>query len=259
MSIPGAFRVAYRDLLFLRKLWKANLMATVIQPFFYLLGIGFGVGKLVDQGATSPTILNDISYLAFYATALPATTAMFSAGQFALWPTLDGFNWSNAYKAMVATPLDARDVVAGYILHLTLRTAIGATGTTIALLIFEQTRSWRLVGVLPAAVLTGLAFALPIASWASTRQSDRSFTVIVRFVLVPMFLFGGTFYPIEQLPPLLAAVAKISPLWHGIELSRDLMLTGASLTTAVHALVLVGFITGGWVLSSITFRRRLQQ
>ncbi len=112
---------------------------------------------------------------------------------------------------------------------------------------------------IPAAVLTGLAFALPISAWSSTRYSGGSFPTIIRFGLLPMFLFGGAFFPIDQLPGWLQPVAYITPLWHGIELCRGAVIAEVSAgNVAVHVLVLVGYATAGWVACRIAFARRLK-
>jgi len=260
MTSPAAFRVAYRELVLYRTMWRANMLAAFVQPLLYLLGIGFGVGTLVDKGPASTDLLAGVSYLAFYATALPATTAMFTSSQQALWPTMDGFQWSNAYRAMMATPLQPIDLATGLALYFATRVTIGSTGVAAALMLFDDTRAWGLVGVIPSAVVTGLAFAMPIAAWTATRSTDASFTLILRFGLVPMFLFGGAFYPISQLPDILRPIAMVTPLWHGVELCRGWVLGGTSATTmAMHALVLAGFAGGGWAMCTITFARRLRQ
>ena len=142
MNTPAALRVAYRDLVFYRRIWRANFAAAFVQPMLYLLGIGIGVGKLVDRGPDSAELLGGVSYFAFYSSALLATTAMFTASQESMWPTADGFQWSNAYRAMVSTPIEPRDVATGLMLYFTARTAIGATGVATVLALFDDTRSW---------------------------------------------------------------------------------------------------------------------
>jgi len=224
MSTPPALRVAYRDLVFYRRIWKANFMGAFLQPILYLLGIGLGVGALVDRGPDSAAVLGGVSYFAFYSSALIVTMAMFTASQESLWPTMEGFQWSNAYKAMVSTPIEPRDVATGLTVYFAARTAVGGVGVAVVLSLFDDTRSWGLIAAVPIAVLTGLAFALPLASWTSSRTTANSFPAILRFGIMPMFLFGGAFYPIEQLPDWLEPVAWVTPLWHGVELSRGAIL-----------------------------------
>ena len=256
---PGPVRVWFREFTFYRRIWKANVLAAFLQPVLYLLGVGIGVGTLVDEGPGSTDVLGGVSYFAFYATALLATTAMFTASQEALWPTMDGFMWSHAYHAMVSTPIEPGEVATGLAMHHATRTAIGATGVAAVLAVFPDTRSWGLIPAIPVATLCGMAFALPLAAWTATRSRDISFPAILRFAIIPMFLFGGAFYPITQLPGWLQKVAWITPLWHGVELCRGLVLGGLEATDALaHLAVLVAFVVGGWAACQVTFRRRLR-
>ncbi|MCB0992177.1 MAG: ABC transporter permease [Acidimicrobiales bacterium] len=254
-----ALRVAYRDLVIYRRIWRANLVGAVFQPLMYLLGVGLGVGSLVDSGPGSDAALGGVSYLAFYASAVMATTAMFTSSQESLWPAMDGFKWSNAYRAMVATPLEPSDVAVGLGAYHAARAAIGAIGVALVLLLFDDTRSLGLLAAVPAAVLTGLAFAMPLTAWTSTRDTDTSFPAIMRFVILPMFLFGGVFYPIEQLPGWLQPVAWVTPLWHGVELCRGATLGTWTMPSAlVHLGVLLAFAGGGTFIATRTFTRALR-
>lgn len=254
-----ALRVAYRDLVIYRRIWRANLVGSVFQPLMYLLGVGLGVGSLVDSGAGSNAALGGVSYLAFYASAIMATTAMFTSSQESLWPAMDGFKWSNAYRAMVATPVEPADVALGLGVYHAVRAGIGAVGVALVLLVFDDTRSFGLLAAIPAAVLTGLAFAMPLTAWTSTRDTDHSFPAIMRFVIIPMFLFGGVFYPIDQLPDWLEPLAWVTPLFHGVELCRGATLGTWTLGgTLVHLAVLLVFVVGGTVVAMRTFTRALR-
>jgi lipooligosaccharide transport system permease protein len=111
----------------------------------------------------------------------------------------------------------------------------------------------------PAAVLTGLAFGMPMAAWTATQQTEVSFPVIFRFVITPLFLFSGTFFPIEQLPEVIRPVAWLTPLFHGVALTRSLALGHGldPLVLGVHAAVLAGLAAAGAAAAFVTFRRRL--
>ncbi len=259
MSTPGALRVVNRDLAFLRRIWKANLLGAVVQPLMYLLGVGIGVGSLVDEGTGNVELLGGVSYFAFYASAIVATASMFVGSQEALWPTMDGFSWSNAYRAQIATPLSPRDVAAGLMLHYAIRVGISSGGVALVLVLFDDTRGPGLIAAVPAGILTGLAFSMPLCAWTATRVTDNSFPAILRFAIIPMFLFGGAFYPIEQLPDWLEPVAWFTPLWHGVELCRGAILGGLAVgETVLHVGVLAAFVVVGFLLASVTFERRLR-
>lgn len=251
-------RVWESNLAVYRRIWKSNLLGSFVQPLLYLLGMGVGVGSLVDRGGSSSELLGGVEYVAFLAPALVATSAMMVVAQEALWPVMDGFMWSHAYVAMSATPIQPTEVAAGVALWHATRAAITATGVAVVLALFPDTRAWGLLPAIPFAVLTGLAFALPISAWASTRRVDISFPMILRFGIVPMFLFAGAFYPIEQLPAWLRPVAYATPLWHGVELCRGAVLgTLGALEALAHVGVLVAFALAGYLACRRTFTRRL--
>ncbi len=259
MTTPTTVRVWESEFAVYRKVWKSHVLLAFVQPLLYLLGIGLGVGALIDVNSDSTAALGGITYFEYLAPALLATTAMVSAGQASLWQVLDGFFWGNRYRAMAATPLTPGDIATGLTLWHATRTAIGVVGVAAVLALFPETRSWGLLVAIPAAVLTGIAFALPISAWSSTRFSGSSFPTIIRFGLLPMFLFGGAFFPIDQLPGWLQPVAYVTPLWHGIELCRGAVIAEVSAgNVAVHVTVLVTYAVAGWIACRITFARRLK-
>jgi lipooligosaccharide transport system permease protein len=258
VSTPTIVRVWESEFAVYRKVWHSHVLLAFVQPLLYLLGMGLGVGALIDVNVDSADSLGGLTYFEFLAPALLATTAMISAGQSSLWQVLDGFLWGNRYRAMAATPLTPDDVASGLTLWHATRTLIGVAGVAAVLALFGDTRSWGLLLAVPAAVLTGLAFALPITAWSSTRYGGGSFPTIIRFGLLPMFLFGGAFFPVEELPGWLQPVAYVTPLWHGIELCRGAVIdsVGAG-NVAVHLGVLGAYIGAGWAMCRITFARRL--
>jgi lipooligosaccharide transport system permease protein len=260
MTTPTAVRVWESNLAVYKRIWKSNLLGSFVQPLLYLLGMGVGVGSLIDAGGSSD-VLGGVDYFAFLAPALIATTAMIVVSQESMWPVMDGFTWTNAYRAMSATPLEPGEVASGVTLWLATRGALSAGGVAVVLAFFPSTRSWGLLPAVPFAVLTGLAFGLPISAWSSTREvSDQSFPAIMRFGIVPMFLFAGAFYPVEQLPDWLQPVAYATPLWHGVELCRGAVLgTLGAAAALVHVVYLGAIATVGYVVCRRTFTRRLHR
>lgn len=257
MTTPMSVRVWESQLLVYRRIWMSNVLGAFVQPFVFLLGMGLGVGALIDDGPESAEILGT-TYLAFFAPALLATTAMLIGVQTSLWETLDQFLWGNQYRAMVSTPLSAGDVADGAALWHATRLGIATGGVAVVLLLFDETRTAGVLPALAAGILTGLAFALPVSAYSSTRHDDRTFVLIIRLGLIPMFLFGGAFYPVSQLPDWLEFIALVTPLWHGIELCRGFVLGTLSATAAVaHVTYLSVFAVAGWLACRITFARRL--
>jgi lipooligosaccharide transport system permease protein len=111
---------------------------------------------------------------------------------------------------------------------------------------------------IPVAALTGLAFAAPISAFTATQRNDQGFNAIFRFGLTPLFLFSGTFFPIEQLPAVIRPIAWITPLWHGVDLIRQLTLGRIDAPLAIaHLVVLGAFVAVGTAVALVTFRRAL--
>ncbi|MGH9019107.1 MAG: ABC transporter permease, partial [Acidimicrobiales bacterium] len=162
------------------------------------------------------------------------------------------------YFAMLATPLGVTDVLLGHLAWIALRlSSIAAIYVGIMAAFGTVHSPWALAAI-PAAVLTGAAFAAPIAAFAATQTNDAGFSALYRFGLIPLFLFSGTFYPITQLPGWLQAVAECTPLYHGVALCRSLTLGQLSAgPDLAHAAYLVVLTAVGYVLARGSFRRRL--
>lgn len=257
-TTPAPVRVWESHLALLRRLWRTELLLSFFQPLLFLLGMGLGVGSLINERPTSVDSLGGFSYLAFLAPGLLATTAMLTAAGEALWPVLGGFKWDGSYESMASTPLRALDVVNGQVLWWCTRMAIQVAGVTAVLAVIPDTRTWRLVPAVAVAVLGGLCFSVWIAAWSSTREYDSSFPLVQRFVITPLFLFGGAFYPTSSLPGPMQAVARATPLWHTVETCRGLVLgTIGPGSGAVHLAVLVGYAACGWLVCLRAYRKRL--
>jgi lipooligosaccharide transport system permease protein len=243
-----------------KRIWFSNAIGSLLQPLLYLLGMGVGVGALIDRGDRAERLLDGMSYLGFLAPGLIATTAMMTCATEAMWPLMSGFKWDQAFFAMTATPLRPREVLSGVALWLATRALIASGAVAIVLVLFDDTRSEGLVPAVGFAILTGLAFATPMAAWTATRDSDASYPAIMRFGLIPMFLFAGVFYPVDQLPAWLRPLAYGTPLYHGVELCRAAVLERLELGPAAgHVGVLLAVIGGGWFVASRNFTRRLFQ
>src|SRR5918999_5325445 len=237
--------------------WRPSLLASALTPVLYLAALGVGLGALVDRG--DPSSLGGVTYLTFVAPGLLAATAMQIAAGEAGQPVRGAFQWTKAYHAMLATPLDVRDVLHGHLLWILFRVVTSCAIYAAVMAAFGVFHSpWALL-TLPAAVLTGMAFAAPIAAFAITQDRDLAFAALNRFAIVPMFMFSGTFFPIAELPGALEPIAYITPLWHGVDLTRELSLGTAAVGSALlHVGYLALWVLTGTAVALITFRRRLR-
>jgi lipooligosaccharide transport system permease protein len=233
-------------------------MSSVLNPLLFLAALGLGLGSIVDQNAHATASLGGFSYLVFLAPGLLASSAMQAGATESTYPVMGAFKWQRTYLAMVAAPLEVSDVVIGHLAFMALRIAATSVAFFAVIAVFGAVQSPWAIFAIPAAVLTGMAFACPIAAYAATRDTDGGFAPLMRFVIVPMFLFSGTFFPISQLPTLLQPIAYVTPLWHGVALCRGLALGTATLVgVVVHTAYLAAFVVVGYRTALVTYRRKL--
>lgn len=258
VAVPPALRVsAYFSRAYLRT-WRASIASTFINPVLFLLAMGVGLGTFVNKGVHSPSTLGHLSYLQFVAPALAATAAATTATGEAMYPVLGAIRWQRTYYAMLSTPLRVRDVVAGHLMWMAARVATAVVSYLIVMAAFGAILSFWAIAVLPVGILTGMAFAAPLAAFAVRQQSDNAFPLIFRLGLVPLFLFSGVFFPISQLPAGVRWVAYVTPLWHGVDLSRQLTLGRLDALDAVwHVAFLVAVCALGFAAANRNYRRRL--
>lgn len=254
----GAFRVAGWHLALYRRLWRMNLLSSFVQPLMYLLGLGVGVGALVDRNSASGATLGGASYVAFVAPGLLITAAMALGAIESMWSVMGGLKWQRGYHGIAATPLEARDIVLGHGVWIAVRCGLSATAVAAALACFPDTRSWGLLPAVPVAMLVGLSFAMPIMAFSINTETDGAFAAIQRFVIIPLFLFGGAFYPLSQLPVGVQWIAKAAPLWHGVIVARGFTTHSAGALWAVgHLAYVVAFALAGTTLAVRNLRRKL--
>jgi lipooligosaccharide transport system permease protein len=176
-----------------------------------------------------------------------------------MYPIMGAFRWQRTYYAMLSTPLRVGDVLTSQLLWIATRIATAVAAYLVVMAAFGTTLSFWAIAVLPVGVLTGMAFAAPLAAFAVTQETDNAFPLVFRLGLVPLFLFSGVFFPISQLPAGVRWIAYVTPLWHGVDLSRDLALGRLdAATAAMHVLFLSAMTAAGVLAASRTFRNRLR-
>ena len=226
-----------------RRTFRASLFTSFLSPMLFLTAMGLGLGGYVDRSGGAA--LGGLTYLQFLAPGLLAATVMQSAAFEATFPIIGGLNWQRTFHAMYATPLSPRDIALGNLAWMAIRLAMIASVFTLVIVAFGAARSPLVVLGIPVAVLTGMSFAAPIAAFSGTQRTVSKFNVIFRFGITPLFLFSGTFFPIESLPGFLQPIAWVSPLWHGVDLTRGLVLgtiVDRPLVMAAHLVVLVTIV-----------------
>jgi lipooligosaccharide transport system permease protein len=238
-----------------KRVWRGTVGTSLVNPLLYLAAMGVGLGTIVDKSSNAPA---GVPYLDFIAPGLLAAAAMQTASTESSWPVMGAIKWTRTYYAMTATPLTERDVLVGHQLFVITRVLTASAAYLVVVAAFGGVNSWLGLLAIPVAVLIGTAFSMPMAAYSATSESDSSFPPIFRFVIVPMFLFSGTFFPVSQMPLLLELLAYVTPIWHGVELCRGLMLGTIEVLPALgHVAYLLAWTIGGLVLARRAYRRRL--
>lgn len=254
LRIPGQRKFEH-SLLVYRRIWRGTLFGTIVSPILFLTAMGVALGSLVP----TMTTFGGVPYIVFLAPGLMAAQAMQTGTQESSWPLIAGFKWNKTFEAMIGTPQGVRDIVLGHLYWLIVRIGIVTGVFLIVAWLFGAITSPTAILAWPAAILTGLSFAMPMAAWTATQQNEKSFSIIFRFIITPLFLFSGTFFPIEQLPSIFQTLAWFTPLFHGVALTRALAIGHPidPLVMLIHALVLVAMVVLGTTLALRTFRKRL--
>jgi lipooligosaccharide transport system permease protein len=255
MASPAAHVLEHRLLLY-RRTWRGSVFNSFLSPVLFLGAMGLGLGGYVDASASAA--LGGVAYLAFLAPGLLAATAMQTAAGEATFPVLASIQWTKQYQAMLATPIDIRDIVMGQIAFFAIRLALVAAIFVAVVAVVGAAVSPQILQAIPAAVLTGLAFATPIAALSARLRDGAQFSLIFRFGITPLFLFSGTFFPISQLPDLIRPLAYLTPLYHGVALARGLALDNLPVVDGIaHTAYLVALVLAGAYLFDRQLRRRL--
>lgn len=234
-------KVVQRNGLVYRRVWRGSLLFSFLNPLLFLTAMGLGLGAVVNR--QNPEAFGGVSYLMFFATGMLPATCMNAATFECAWPIHSKFVWTKNYEAMLATPLRILDLYLGEIVWLTLRLFMIAVPFFGVMWAFDVVSSGQSLLAIPVAVLTGLGFGGGVIAFSATIDRDDSFNGLFRFVITPLFLFSGTFFPLEIAPSWIQGIANATPLYHGIQLVRDLSLYEVAWPEAVwHLAYLVGFL-----------------
>ena len=227
------------------------VLSGFFEPVFYLLSLGFGLGRLIGGVTTGSG--HEIPYAAFIAPALLAVSAMNGAIYDSTWNVFFKMQYAKLYEGMLATSLGPLDVALGEISLALLRGLMYAVSFMIVMQALGLNLAWSALLALPAVLLIAFGFAslgMAITSYMKTfQQMDW-----INFVLMPMFMFSATFYPITVYPQWLQWVVESLPLWHGVELVRGLTTGDLSVGMLWHVLYYLVMIGIGLVFTTKRLR-----
>jgi lipooligosaccharide transport system permease protein len=241
------WRLVERHALAYRRMWYIFLSGFA-EPIFFLLSIGIGVGELVGTLRIGSQV---VDYRTFVAPGLLATTAMTGALLDTTFNFFAKMKYQHTYDAVLATPLGTHDVAVGEIIWALLRSSAYSAAFVLTMWAFGDLHSPWAVLCLPVAVLIAFAFAGAGLACTTFMRTFIDFDY-VNMVMIPLFLFSATFFPIDRYPDWLAAIVRVTPLYQGVALERSLVVGDLNWTMPLHVIYLAAM---GWIGLRIASRR----
>lgn len=233
------------------------MFTSFLNPVLYLLAMGVGLGTLVD--ANLPDDLEGISYLTFLAPGLLVATAMQTGAGEGAWKVMAGIKWLKTWKARLATPIGVHQLLTGHLLWSGIRVLMVSVIFAVVMSVFRVAPLLQsMIAVIPA-LLVGVSMAALTTAFTVSAKEVSYLPMYFRFVVIPMFLFSGVFFPISQLPDWLEPIAYITPLYHGVEMARAIVVgTEPAIAPWVSVVYLVALIAVGAILSMRPLRTELK-
>ncbi|GAA0614102.1 ABC transporter permease [Kutzneria viridogrisea] len=239
-----------------RRNWRASALSSFLMPVLLLVAMGFGLGTQVRPG---PATLGQ-PYVVYLAPAVLVAALVQTAAGESTYPVLSAFKWAKTYWAVISTPITVSQVFAGQLVWIALRLlAAGVAFLAVAACLGALTGPGVLLA-LPAALLAAMAFgAWIVALAASVTNEGTAFSAVFRFVVLPMTLFAGTYYPIDRLPEWARPVAWLTPMAHGNALARGAAFGNLDwLAAGGHVAYLLAMLVAGLLVAHWRFRVRLR-
>lgn len=254
----GAWYVALHRFRVMKSYTGTVVVAGLGSPLIYLYALGVGLATIVDAGG-APGV-DGVSYLVFVAPALLASAAITVASEEFTYPVMLGYKWNPTFTGMSASPLRPTQIADGVIISVAIRMIVNLILFFALILVFGAAPSPIAFLMILAGLLGGLAFGAVLMGYTSTLEEDTGqLAMVMRFVVLPMTLFSGTFFPLSIFPVWLQWIGWVSPLWHSTELARVFSYGYAEpiWLTIVHVVYLVVLIVVGWVWARRIAVRRL--
>jgi lipooligosaccharide transport system permease protein len=237
--------------------WKASVVSSFLVPLLYIVAMGVLLGGFIKGDPTK--LEGATSYLAFVAPGMVAAQAMSTVFGEVTYPVMGMIKWQRIYYSMIASPLTVGDIVFAQLGFIVFRVATVSAVFLAVMSPFGVFSSvWGVVVAFFAQLLIGLAFATPIFALTAAMKDESAFSLVFRLGMIPLFLFSGAFFPITNLSVVMEWFARVTPLWHGVDLTRMLVLGHVDVSMAlVHVAYLGVLAAAGWWLAVRNLQKRL--
>jgi len=245
-----ALAVWRRNLLVWRRLIGPAILMNFGEPTLYLLGLGLGLGYYIGDMA-------GMSYLSFLASGTLASSAMSTASFEGMYSVFTRMVPQHTYDALLATPLDVDDIIAGEMLWCATKSLFSGLAILLVAVFLGAVESWSALGVIPLVFLIGLCFAGPAIIMTAVAGGYDFFNYYFVLVITPMLLVSGVFYPVSTLPEAMQGLVQFLPLTHAVALVRPLVAGQMPTSPWLHLGVLLGFTLVSYYLAVVMVRRRL--
>ena len=239
-----------RNLLVWKKLAIASVLGNIADPLLYMLALGYGIGAFVPE-------VGGMKYIAFIGTGMVCQSAMFTASFEAMYSAFSRMYMQRTWDAIINAPLSLDDVVFAEWFWAATKSVISTTAILIVLMLLGYGHSWLAVWILPLGFLIGLTYGAFGLVMNALAPGYDFFTYFFTLILTPTLLLSGVFFPVDQMPAALAAVANLLPLKHAIDMARPLLTGSVPDNIALHVLVMLAYACVAYYAALVLTRRRL--
>ena len=256
MATPLSLRIVEAEARIYRRTWRGSVVSTFLNPILYMLAMGVGLGSLVD--ANMPGGVDGVPYLTFIAPGILVASAMQTGAGEGAWKVMGGIEWQKSWQARVASPISVEGLLLGHTYWATARVFFVSVVFAVIIAAFRVAPLLESLLAVGPAVLVGAAMLSATTAYTVRLKSPAGLPMFFRFVVIPMFLFSGAFFPVTQLPGWLQPLAVVTPMFHGVELARAIVVDQSpAIAWWVSVLYLSAWIVGFSIMSVGPMRRKL--
>ena len=247
---PALQGVLVREIINFSSYWRGSTFSATVEPTIYLVAFGFGFGSLVSE-------IGGFRYVEFVGTGTVATAVLFASVFPAMFGTFVKYKFQRTYDAILAAPVDTEELVTGEALWIATRAGVYGCAPMLVAMIFGRDPSWGMLAVPFVNFVAGFGWASFGICIAAFIKSIDNFSYVTSGVITPLFLVGGTFFPLDGLPEWAQVAAHINPLYHCVELVRHAVFGWEGVTDVAHLGAILAFGLAAWRVAIFGMTRKL--